>query len=532
MRLATKAFFADYDILLLINPLKERIMKKVQLSICVILLFLVASASTLKAQDLTSFEKKVTTFTLDNGLRFIIIKRDVAPVASFVSFVNAGSVNEPIGKSGEAHVLEHMAFKGTPTIGTTNWEKEKPLLSEEDQAYEKWFRATMEPNPDSTKIKQDWSKFKELEAEAKKYVKNNEFSQIIDRNGGVGMNASTASDQTMFFYSLPANRAQLWFSTESDRFMHPVFREFYKEKNVIMEERRMRTDSNPVGRLIEEFLSVAYTASPYGTPTIGWPSDIKSTTIADVKAFYNKYYVPTNIVLAIAGDVDPAQMKKWAEEYFGRMPKKPEAPLMTVREPEQHGERRFVMHENSQPWYIAGYHTVSADNPDAKPLQLLASILSDGRTSRLYKKMVEQKQVALNVGAFNGFPGDKYQSMFLTYVLPNQGVPIDSVETIMDQEIEKIKQHGVTKEELDRAITNARADLVRSLNSNMGMALALAQAEAQRGDWRTVFTDLDDLEKVTSADIQSVAKKYLITSNRTVGIIEPKQDTATTAEAN
>ena len=497
-----------------------------------VLLFIVASVTTLSAQDLASFEKKVTTFTLDNGLRFIIIKRDVAPVASFVSFVNAGSANEPIGKSGEAHVLEHMAFKGTPTIGTTDWAKEKPLLSEEDQAYEQWFRATLDPRPDSAKIKQYWARFKELEADAKKYVKNNEFSQIIDRNGGTNMNASTASDQTMFYYSLPENRAELWFSTESDRFMHPVFREFYKEKDVIMEERRMRTDSRPLGRLIEQFLSVAYTASPYGTPTIGWPSDIKSTTIADVKAFYNKYYVPTNIVMAIAGDVDPAQMKKWAEEYFGRMPKKPEAPLMTVREPKQYGERRFVIHENSQPWYLAGYHTVSAENPDAKPLELLASILSDGRTSRLYKKMVEDKQVALNVGAFNGFPGDKYQSMFLTYVVPNQGVPVDTVESIMDSEIEKIKEHGVTQEELNRAITNARASLVRSLNSNMGMAVALAQAEAQRGDWRTVFTDLDALEKVTSADIQRVAKKYLVISNRTVGIIEPKQDAATTAEAH
>ncbi len=507
-------------------------MKKMQLTMLMVLLFIVASSATLTAQDLSSFEKKVTTFTLDNGLRFIIIKRDVAPVASFVSFVNAGSVNEPLGKSGEAHVFEHMAFKGTQTIGTTNWEKEKPVLAEEDQAYEKWFLATLQPQPDSAKIKEEWSRFKELEAEAKKYVKNNEFSQIIDRNGGVGMNASTGSDQTIYYYSLPENRAELWFSTESDRFMHPVFREFYKEKDVIMEERRMRTDSRPIGRLIEEFLSVAYTASPYGTPVIGWPSDIKSTTIADVQDFYNKYYVPSNIVMAVAGDVDPAQMKKWAEEYFGRMPKKPDAPLMTIREPQQYGERRFVIHENSQPWYLAGYHTVSAADPDAKPLQLLASILSDGRTSRLYKKMVEDKQVALNVGAFNGFPGDKYQSMFLTYVVPNQGVPIDTVEAIMDQEIENIKEHGVTTTELNRAITNARASLVRSLNSNMGMALALAMAEAQRGDWRTVFTDLDALEKVTSADIQRVAKKYLVPSNRTVGIIEPKQSAAATAEAN
>ncbi len=505
-------------------------MKRIRCVLCVILLLSLAVAVRLPAQDLASFEKKVTTFTLDNGLRFIIIKRDVAPVVSFVSFVNAGSVNEPIGKSGEAHVLEHMAFKGTTTIGTTNWKKEKPVLKAEDQAYEKWFRATIVPKPDSAAISQDWSHFKKLEAEAGKYVKNNEFSRIIDRNGGVGMNAQTSSDQTVFFYSLPANRAELWFSLESDRFMHPVFRQFYKEKNVIMEERRMRVDSNPVGRLLEEFLNVAYSASPYGTPTIGWPSGIKSTTMADVRKFYNTYYVPTNIVMAIAGDVDPVQMKKWAEEYFGRMPARPEAPPMTVREPKQHGERRFVIHENTRPWYIAGYHTVSADNPDAKPLQLLASILSDGRTSILYRKMVEDRQVALNVGAFNGFPGDKYQSMFLTYVVPNRGVSVDTVQAIMDREIEKIKQHGVTEEELERAKTNARASLVRSLNSNMGLAMAFARAEAQQGDWRTVFTDVKALEKVTPDDIRRVAGKYLVPSNRTVGIIEPGKQEAPTAE--
>lgn len=472
------------------------------------------------SQNLASFKKRVTEFTLDNGFTFIVVQRDAAPVVSFVTYVNAGSANEPFGKSGIAHVFEHMAFKGTHDIGTKNWNKEKPVLASEDSAYQAWFRYTSTENPDSTLIKQKWMTFKKYEADAQQYVKNNEFAQVVDVNGGVQMNAQTGADQTVYFYSLPQNKAELWFSLESDRFRNPVFREFYKEKDVIMEERRMRTDSSPIGRLIEEFLSVAYTASHYGVPTIGWPSDIRSTTMADTYKFFHDYYVPSNITFAIVGDVDPIKMKKMAEEYFGSFPKHAHAPLMTTKEPAQRGERRFVMTEKAQPWYLAGYHTVSADNPDAKPLEMLATILSSGRTSILYKKMVEQDQIALNVGAFNGFPGDKYASLFITYVIPNRGVSMEKIEQVLDEEIQKVKNGSITQEELDRARTNARANLVRSMASNLGLAQELAQAQAQTGNWQNLFKDLDRLNKVTLQDVQRVANKYLIVRNRTVGILK------------
>lgn len=492
-----------------------------------ILLSLLIAAISLPAigQNLEEFEDKVTEFTLDNGLKFIIVERHTAPVASFVTFVNVGGANEPVGNTGIAHIFEHMAFKGTHTIGTTNWEKEQPILRKMDQAYQDWLHEKYKPNPDSAVLAGKWEQFKSLQEESKQYVKNNEFSQIIELNGGTGLNAYTNSDETAYFYSLPSNRAELWFSLESDRFKNPVFREFYTEKEVVREERRMRTESSPQGRLIEEFLAVAYTAHPYGRPVVGWNSDITATTMEDAREFYNTYYIPSNITIGISGDVDPKQMKEWAELYFGDIEGDKNAPPVTTIEPPQRGERRFEIIGQAQPFYLTGYHTVNMQHEDAEAMNLLSSILSNGRTSRLYKRMVEEDESALAVVAFNGFPGEKFESLFLTFTVPNRGVELSKIEQTIDEEIEKVKNGAITRAELDRARTKARADLVRSLDNNSGLALSLAKNEAQMGNWRTVFTRLEELEKVTLDDLQRVAKTYLTKDNRTVGILKNKENT-------
>jgi len=478
----------------------------------------------LNAQSLQDFEKKVTKFTLDNGLTFIVIKRPVAPVVSMVTFADVGSANEPHGHTGIAHIFEHMAFKGTHQIGTKNWQKEKPVLKKEDATYHKWLGEKYSPDPDSTRMKKLWSQFKDLQKKEEQYVKNNEFSQIIERNGGTGLNASTGADQTMFFYSLPENKLELWFSLESDRFKNPVFREFYKEKSVIGEERRRRTESSPIGRLVEEFLAVAYTASPYQHPTIGWNSDITATTIQDTREFYNTYYVPNNLTMAIAGDVNVKEIKKMAKKYFGDIPAAPAPPPVYTKEPKQRGERDFTIQGQSQPILLMGYHTVPEGHPDFQTLQLLASVLSGGRTSILYKRMVDKEETALQVASFNGFPGTKLTPLFATLAVPNRGVSVDTLKATILDEIDKVKNGNITKEELDRARTNARANLIRRLDSNTGIARMLAQAEAQRGDWRTVFTDLQDLQNITVDDLQRVAKKYLTQDNLTVGSIVTKSN--------
>lgn len=471
------------------------------------------------AQDIDAFAERVTEFTLDNGMHFIVVERPVAPVATFVTFVNVGSVDEPVNNTGVAHIFEHMAFKGTRLIGTRDWQAEAAALQRTDEAYRAWLEASYSGSASDAELDELWAEFEHWQEQAGSYIQSEEFSQIIEREGGVGLNAFTSADATGYFYSLPQNKAELWFYLEAQRFRDPVFREFYVEKDVIMEERRMRTDSNPQGRLLEEFLSVAYSAHPYRNPVIGWASDITATTMADTQAFYETYYVPSNMTVGIAGDVRAEDMRALAERYFGDMPAAPHPPGVKTIEPAQRGERRFVIEEQSQPLFIAGYKSVAADHQDAAALEMLSQILSAGRTSRLYRRMVQDEQLALGVQALTGFPGARYPSLFVTFAVPNMGVSLEDMERVIDEEIEKVKAGDIRPEELQRAVTNARAGVVRGLNSNMGLALNLAQAHAQHGSWQAAFSYLDDLAAVTLDDLQRVAQQYLVERNRTVGMI-------------
>lgn len=478
------------------------------------------------SQSLEQFQERVTEFTLDNGLHFIIVERDVAPVAHFFTLVDVGSANEPVGQTGIAHIYEHMVFKGSKTVGTTNYEEEVKYIDQMDDAYKAWLREYNKFEPDEEKLEELWDAFQELQEKAGEFVVNNEFTQIIEREGATGVNAFASTDATGYFYSLPQNKAELWFMLEADRFINPVMREFYVEKEVIFEERRQRTDSNPFGRLIEEFAATAYSAHPYKNPVVGWPSDIRNTTIQDTWEYHERFYAPSSFTVAIVGDVDPAEMKRLAEKYFSPMEYRDPAPELLVEEPTQRGERRFVIEERSQPIYMEGYHTVNNQHPDYQALNLLAGILTNGRTSRLYRRMVVEDQTALQVGAQNGFPGSKYQGMFIKFVVPNQGVEMEDVENTLREEMQKILDEGVTEEELERVRTNTRASLVRSLTSNQGIAQIMAFAHVNGGSWTTAFTDIERLNDVTVDDIRRVAEEYMIKSNRTVGMIKNVQDSS------
>ena len=487
--------------------------------LCVLLLPI-----TLLSQNLETFEERVTEFTLDNGLHFIIVERNVAPVAHFFTLVDVGAANEPVGQTGIAHIFEHMVFKGSKTIGTTNYEEELKYINQMDDAYTAWLREYNRFEPDEEKLAELWAAFEELQEKAGEFVVNNEFTQIIEREGATGVNAFASSDATGYFYSLPQNKAELWFMLEADRFINPVMREFYVEKDVIYEERRMRTDSNPFGRLLEEFSATAFSAHPYKNPVVGWPSDIRNTTIADTWEYHEKFYAPSSFTISIVGDVDPAEMRRLAEKYFNPMEYRDPAPELLVEEPVQRGERRFVIEESSQPIYIEGYHTVNNQHPDYQALTLMSSILTSGRTSRLYRRMVVEDQTALQVSSFNGYPGSKYPGLFIMYAIPNQGVDMEQIEETLREEFQRIIDEGVTEEELERVRTNARANLVRSLTSNQGIAQTMAFAHVNGGSWKTAFTNLDRLTDVTVDDIQRVAREYIKKNTRTVGMIKNVQD--------
>ena len=485
---------------------------------------LLPAARFASGQDLASFEKKVTTKVLPNGLTLLVYERPEAPVFSFFTHVNVGSDYEVAGITGLAHMFEHMAFKGTDKIGTTDYAAEKAALEKVEAAYAAYDRERRrEVGRDEKKLAELEKAWKDAMAKADTYVVSNEFGEIIEREGGADMNAFTSDDETGYFYSLPANRLELWAYLESERFMKPVMREFYKERDVVYEERRFRVDSSPFGRLLEQFRAAAFTAHTYGHSGIGWPSDLQSFSATDAAAFHEKYYVPANIVVAVVGDVKTAEVVGLAEKYFSRLPTRPKAePLRTV-EPPQQVERQIVLYDASQPRYIEGYHKPGVLDPDDVVYDVISDLLSSGRTSRLYRSLVRDKKIAAGAGGFPGFPGNKYPNLFVLLATTTPGHTPQEVQDAIRAEIERLKNEDVTDDELKMVKTRAKANLIRQLDSTDGLAGQLATYQALFGDWRELFRSVDRIDKVTKADIRRVANKTFVASNRTVGIIESTQ---------
>jgi predicted Zn-dependent peptidase len=468
---------------------------------------------------LNRFMEQITEFTLDNGLKFIVLENHDAPVVSFVTYANVGGVDEPDGQTGVAHFLEHLAFKGTKRIGTTNYRAEAKELDKLDRIFSDIQQAQQSGNTE--KLAQLQEQFVAAQIAASKYVKQNKFGEIVDTAGGVDLNAATSADYTSYFYSFPANKLELWMSLESERFLEPVFREFYEEKQVILEERALRTDNSPIGKVIEEFLDTAFTTHPYKRPVIGYQEDITNLTRDNVKQFFNSYYSPNNLTIAIAGDVDPEEVQTLAKTYFGRFKPQEKPPTVTKVEPPQTETKEVTVNFPSQPWYLEGYHIPALRHPDYPIYEVITELLSSGRTSRLYKSLIEGKQVALSAEGFSGFPGDKYPNLMLVYALTSPGTSVEELASALRAEIDRLKTEPVTPAELKQVKTQIKAGLLRALESNMGMASILAEYDAKTGSWRHIFEQLAKLEAVTSQDVQRVAQTTFVPENRTIGRILP-----------
>jgi predicted Zn-dependent peptidase len=483
-----------------------------------VLLSLVPCAA---AQDLAAFEKRVTVTTLDNGLTLIVCERPEAPVFSFFTHVNVGSDREVPGITGIAHMFEHMAFKGTDRIGTTDSQAEQAALRKVEDAYAAFDAERRKPiGRDDAKVAQLEKAWKEAMAAADQYVVTNAFGEIIDRVGGVGLNAYTNADETGYFFSFPSNRLELWAYLESERYLKPVMREFYKERDVVMEERRMRTESQPIGRLIEQTLATAYVAHAYGRPVVGYMSDLQAFSATDAQQFYEKYYVPANMVVAVVGDVKAPDVKALVERYFGRLPERPKPEPVRTVEPPQRAERQVVLKEPTQPIYLETYHKPSALDPDDAVYDVIGELLSRGRTSRLYRALVRDKKIAAQAFGFAGFPGVKYPNLFVFGAVPLPGHTPSEMQQAVRAEIERLKAEDVSEDELRMVKTRAKADLVRQLANNQGLALQLGTIQAIYGDWRQLFRQVDRIEAVTAADVRRIANKTFLESNRTVAILE------------
>jgi predicted Zn-dependent peptidase len=467
------------------------------------------------------FEQRVTTKVLPNGLTLLLCQRPEAPVFSYFTLVNAGSVDDPSGQSGLAHMFEHMAFKGTTEVGTNNYPAEKLALAKVETAYAAYdaeYRKRVGQDPQ--KLADLHDAFTAAVKNAQQYVIPNAFSQIAEDAGATGLNAETSEDFTEYFWSMPSNRLQLWAYLESGRIAHPVMREFYKERDVVQEERRMRVDSDPIGRMVEQFLATAYVAHSYRRSGLGWESEISQVSATEAEAFHAKYYVPSNIVIAVVGDVSAGDTLPILEKYFGAIPAGPKPEEMTTVEPPQFAEKTVTLNETTQPFYIEGYHRPDYRDPDDAVYDAITDIFSNGRTARLYKTLVRDQKIAVDAEGFSGWPGDKYPGLFAFYAVPARDHSPQEMRDALHHEIDLLKTTDVTDEELAMFKTRARADLLRGLDDNQGIAHDLAEYQTKYGDWRQLFRELDEDDKVTKADIRRVANKIFIASNRTSATIE------------
>jgi predicted Zn-dependent peptidase len=473
------------------------------------------------AQDVTSFEKRIRVKKLENGLTLMVCERPEAPVFSFFTLVDAGSAQDPMRQTGLAHMFEHMAFKGTDKIGTSDYAAEKPALEKVETAYAAYIAERDKTvGRDEAKLMELEKAWKDAIAAADKYVVPNQFGKIIEQNGGQDLNAFTDYDETGYHYSLPSNRLELWAYLESERFLHPVLREFYKERNVVIEERRLRTDSNPIGRLLEQFTAAAFEAHPYHRPTVGWMSDLNSFSAIDAKEFFDQYYVPANMVVAIAGDVKAEQVMPILEKYFGRLPMSHKPDETTTTEPPQNSERKVVLQEKTQPLYLEGYHRPDYRTNDDAVFDAITDLMSEGRTSRLYRALVRDKKIASFSAGFSGLPGIKYPHLFAFYAFPLPGHTPQEVADAIHVEIERLKKEDISDDELKMIKTRTKANLIRSLGDNEGLANQLATYQTRYGDWRELFRSVDRIDKVNKADIRRVANATFNDTNRTVGVIE------------
>jgi predicted Zn-dependent peptidase len=497
----------------------------------IFLLVLFCALQTAFGQDLASFEKRVQVRTLPNGLTVLLLVRPEAPVFSFFTVVDAGDAQDPTGKTGLAHMMEHMAFKGTENIGTTNIVAETKALANVEAAYAEYDRennrSVQRDEKRIAELKAAWEKARE---DADQYVVKNEFGELVERNGGVGLNASTGLDSTEYFYSLPVNRLELWAYLESERFLHPVMREFYKERDVVMEERRMRNDSSPTGRLVDQFLSVAFDGSPYHRPGIGYVSDLRHFSATDAAEFFKTYYVPSNMIVAVVGDLAPEKTFAIIEKYFGRIPSGPKPEEYMTAQAKQSSERTVVLHDPSQPFYIEGYQKPDYRDKDDAVYAVISSVMSEGRTSRLYRSLVRDKKTAIAAAGFAGFPGDKYPNLYAFYAVPARGHSAAEMSDAIHEAIEKLKNDGVSAEELKMVKTRSKATLLRSLANNQGLAINLAENQLKYGDWRELFRRIDRIDAVTNDDVKRVAKEVFVETNRTVGILETGKGAAKGAQ--
>ena len=499
--------------------------------------FICFAAASLYAQKVPVVEKE-----LSNGMRLLLVQRKDEPSVSGGWVAHVGASNEKPGITGIAHLFEHMMFKGTPTIGTKDYKRDLEIIAEQEQVREEMrqeerkLRALyregeiddiLKPENYTPHYRELEKKFAQLVDEQRKVLVKNEFDKIYTSNGGSGMNAFTSEDMTAYFITVPANKLELWMWMESERLFHPVFREFYAERDVVFEERRMRTESTPLGKFAETFESMFWESHPYQWPVVGWPSDIPAISKAQADEFYSIYYAPQNITTILVGDFDLEKAAQMAEKYFGRIPRgKKEAPDVVTLEVKQPAEKRMYAEAETEPQVDILWHTVPFKHKDSYALQVLAQIMST-RTGRLYKGLTLGRDIATDTWA--QVDHRKWAGLFNAGGEVKPGHTPDEVEKAIYEELEKLKKETVPAEELQKVKNNFAAGEYRRLSSNMPILMHVISNDG-RGDWREVNEAAAKIQAVTADDIKRVASKYFTKENRTVAVYTRKPAGKATVE--
>lgn len=494
-------------------------MKRVVVALCIALVCFAAEPVAASSVLAERFRLPVTEHTLRNGMRFLIVERRESPTFSAYLRFNVGSVNEAPGQTGLAHLLEHMMFKGTMRFGSTDPVSEGPTLERIDALHlalqaerrkAKLGGGTADPDRRATLE----GEIAVQEERAKRFIIRNELWEIYRRNGGVGLNASTSRDGTQYFISLPKNRLELWALLESDRLRAPVFREFYTERAVVQEERRQRVETSPRGQLMEATLAAAFTAVPYRHPVLGWPGDLENLNRPHAEAYFRTYYAPNNALAVLVGDLEPAEVIRLVERYFGDLPPQPPPPTMVIEEPPQLGERRIRVEFPAEPRLLMLYQSPPLGHQDTYPLAVLATLLGDGRSSRLYRRLVDEARVATHVAVGPWFL--RYAGLFVIQATPRAPHTLEELEAAVEEEIASLQRDLAKPRELLKVRNQTEVDTVDHLASNAGLASRLGNAWALTGDWRTLFSDQTRLQAVTAEEVRSAAQRYLISRHRTV----------------
>jgi predicted Zn-dependent peptidase len=486
----------------------------------------------LSGQNLKDFEKQVSEFSLANGLHFIVVERRQAPIVAFHTYVNVGSMDDPVGQTGLANIVERMAYKGTESIGSLDWAAEKKDLDAIEEIYDQLAQETNKwPAVSTTALYRLRITLGGAIEHSRAFTQSNEYASVLEENGGAGLNARISPVATEYYCILPSNRIELWFLLESQRLMHPVFREFYREGVTLIEEYNQRAQSNAQATLLEHLAAAAFESHPYRNPVSGWPSDIAGLRASQAKRFFQEYYVPGNMVISIVGDLTAADAKRLAEKYFGGMPSRPQPSMPRTQEPPQLGARYTGAGASNQTAIAVGYKRPPLSEKDAPVFEVLQSILTGAHGGLLRSDLVETKRIAASVQSIAGFPDPLYTNLFVMLATVASGHTIEENEKAINEFVTQLQQRPVPDSLVSRAKIQIRAGLIRRLADNAGLAAMIAAAYGTRADWKAMFTALDDIDKVTADDVQRVATQYLVTNNRTSTYIVAAQGAAAKAEA-